>query len=44
RRYHPDHASLRRYLVDEGFLQRSGGRYWRTGGTFEVEGSEPTSP
>ena len=43
RRYHPDHATLRRYLVDEGFLQRSGGRYWRTGGTFEVEGSEPAS-
>jgi len=43
RRYHPDHATLRRYLVDEGFLQRSRGRYWRTGGTFEVEGSEPTS-
>lgn len=42
RRYHPDPATLRRYLVDEGFLHRSGGRYWRTGGTFEVEGSDST--
>ena len=30
---HPDHASLRRYLVDEEFLTRAGGEYWRTGGT-----------
>lgn len=31
-----DTAALRRYLVDEGFLDREGGagRYWRTGGTF----------
>jgi hypothetical protein len=30
---HPDYAALRRYLVDEEFLSRSGGEYWRTGGT-----------
>jgi len=30
---HPDFAALRRYLVDEGFLTRAGGEYWRTGGT-----------
>lgn len=24
-----DHASLRRYLVDEGFLDREAGTYWR---------------
>ncbi|MDP9341775.1 MAG: DUF2087 domain-containing protein [Actinomycetota bacterium] len=30
RRFHPDHASLRRFLVDEGFLSRRGGEYWRT--------------
>lgn len=30
---HPDHAALRRYLVDEDFLARSGGQYWRSGGT-----------
>ena len=33
---HPDYAMLRRYLVDEGFLAREHGWYWRTGGTFEV--------
>jgi hypothetical protein len=30
---HDDTAALRRYLVDEGFLDRSGGEYWRSGGT-----------
>ena len=30
---HPDYAALRRYLVDEDFLTRSAGLYWRTGGT-----------
>jgi hypothetical protein len=34
--FHPDYASLRRYLVDEGFLERRDGFYWRAGGTFEV--------
>jgi hypothetical protein len=34
--YHPDVASLRRYLVDEGFLERARGEYWRSGGTFDV--------
>lgn len=31
-----DPQALRRLLVDEGFLGREGGFYWRTGGTFEV--------
>lgn len=31
--WHADTAALRRYLVDEGFLDRAGGRYWRTGGS-----------
>jgi hypothetical protein len=33
-----DTAAIRRYLVDEGFLEREGGggRYWRAGGTFDV--------
>jgi hypothetical protein len=45
-RYHPDYAMLRRYLVDDGFLDRadepapSGSRsvkvYWRTGGSVEL--------
>ncbi|CAN5411251.1 hypothetical protein BH24ACT7_BH24ACT7_22460 [soil metagenome] len=30
--FHADYASLRRYLVDEGFLTRADGVYWRTGG------------
>jgi hypothetical protein len=30
---HADHATLRRYLVDEDFLSRSDGEYWRSGGT-----------
>ena len=36
RRFHPDVAMLRRYLVDEGFLERRDGRYWRAGGTTDV--------
>ena len=46
-RYHPDYALLRRYLVDDGFLDRadepapSGSHsvkvYWRTGGTVELD-------
>jgi hypothetical protein len=34
---HPDYAALRRYLVDDEFLHRRGGFYWRAGGTFEVD-------
>lgn len=34
--FHADYAALRRYLVDEGFLTRQGGTYWRSGGTFEL--------
>jgi hypothetical protein len=37
RAYHEDVASLRRYLVDEGFLEREGGEYWRAGGSFRIE-------
>lgn len=35
-RFHADFAALRRYLVDDEFLTRDGGYYWRSGGTFEV--------
>jgi len=31
-----DHAALRRYLVDEGFLDRDHGVYWRSGGRVDV--------
>jgi len=27
--YHPDYAALRRYLVEQGFMQREKGIYWR---------------
>ena len=49
-RYHPDYAMLRRYLVDDGFLDREDETvpgspsvkvYWRTGGS--VDPSAPTS-
>jgi hypothetical protein len=48
-RYHPDYAMLRRYLVDDGFLDRADEQgpghsvkvYWRTGGSVELPG--PTS-
>jgi hypothetical protein len=36
RRFHPDVAALRRYLVDEEFLDRRDGRYWRSGGSTDV--------
>ena len=35
-RFHDDHASLRRYLVDEGFLSRDHGEYWRSGGRVDI--------
>jgi hypothetical protein len=35
-RFHPDYAALRRYLVDDQFLTREDGVYWRSGGTFDV--------
>jgi len=34
---HPDVAALRRYLVDEQFLSRDAGTYWRTGGTVDLD-------
>jgi biotin operon repressor len=36
RAFHEDVASLRRYLVDERFLTREAGVYWRSGGTVDV--------
>lgn len=43
---HPDYAALRRYLVDEEFLSRSGGQYWRSGGTVppSPELDQPAAP
>jgi len=32
--WHADYAALRRYMVDEGFMDRADGVYWRTGGRY----------
>lgn len=36
-RFHTDHAAIRRYLVDEGFLDRVKGEYWRSGGRVTTD-------
>ena len=36
---HPDYAAVRRYLIDEGFLDRADGVYWRVGGRYDVDAS-----
>jgi hypothetical protein len=41
RRYHDDVAALRRYLVDEGFLDRADGEYWRSGGSIPSRAAPP---
>jgi len=33
---HDDYAALRRYLVDEGFLSRDHGEYWRSAGAVDL--------
>jgi hypothetical protein len=35
-RFHEDTAALRRYLVDDEFMERDAGVYWRAGGTWNV--------
>ena len=35
-RFHPDHAALRRYLVENDFLERRDGQYWRAGGSVDL--------
>ena len=35
-----DVAALRRHLVDEGFLSRGNGVYWRSGGTVDLGDGE----
>ncbi len=37
RAFHPDVAALRRYLVDEQFLTRREGFYWRSGGSVDID-------
>lgn len=41
-RFHPDVAALRRYLVDERFLTRREGFYWRSGGTVDLDALGPS--
>jgi hypothetical protein len=36
RAWNDDHAAFRRYLVDEGLLDRAEGLYWRSGGYVDV--------
>jgi hypothetical protein len=36
-RFFNDYAAIRRYLVDEGFLDRERGEYWRSGGRVDVD-------
>jgi hypothetical protein len=35
RRWHDDTAALRRHLVDDGFMARDHGEYWRAGGSID---------
>lgn len=42
--WHDDHAMLRRYLVDEGFLDRKDGVYWRIGGYVDTLPAPPREP
>lgn len=34
--FYDDYVTLRRHLVDEGFLTRESGTYWRIGGAVDV--------
>lgn len=39
---YPDYASVRRYMIEEGFMDRADGAYWRTGGRYDLEDSSPS--
>jgi hypothetical protein len=39
--FHPDYVTIRRHLVDEAFLAREAGVYWRIGGTVDVDREVP---
>ena len=43
-RRHPDFAALRRFLVDEEFMQRRRSVYWRTGSVPNVGWDPPAWP
>lgn len=33
---HPDYAAIRRYMIDEGLMDRADGAYWRIGGRVDT--------
>ena len=37
RAFHDDVAALRRYLIEDGFLDRESGEYWRIGGSVDLD-------
>jgi len=41
---HSDYAAIRRYMVDEGFLERADGVYWRTDGRCETSVANDERP
>jgi len=41
--FYADYAALRRYLIDERFMSRADGVYWRTGGRYRDDDS-PDAP
>lgn len=40
--FHEDYATFRRYLVDESYLSRADGTYWRSGGTVDLADGAPS--
>lgn len=41
--FYSDYATLRRYLVDEDFLSRADGVYWRSGGRYSSSSGTTTA-
>ena len=41
---HPDYAAVRRYLIDEGFMDRADGSYWRSGGRHDSPAPNSREP
>ncbi|MEN8042057.1 MAG: GNAT family N-acetyltransferase [Actinomycetota bacterium] len=41
---HADYAAIRRYMVEEGFMDRADGAYWRTGGRYELPDIDDSAP
>ncbi len=41
---YPDHAAIRRYMVEEGLMDRADGSYWRIGGRYEAPTDSGRAP